>query len=504
MKTAIAQKSGLKLSSPSGLGATPGYEGAASARRLSAWRPSNSHVNTLLKQAGDTMVARGRWLVRNNPYARRGQSSWVANGIGTGIYPSSKIAEDDLRGMAEELFLQWTDEADADGLTDFYGQQSMVARGMFEAGEEFARFRSRRQRDMATVPFQVQLMESEQLPRNKEERLKNGHMIRQGVEFNRIGRRVAYHFLREHPGDRQVESFQDNDTRRILANQIMHCYEPLRPGQLRGQTQLSAIITKCFILESYDDAELERKRTAALLIGFILKGEGEGPFEGEGEVDALYRQMLGLSPGTLQELNPGEDVKFSDPADVGGNYEAFQYRNLLAHSVGMDVPYVNVAGDLRGVSYSSIRAGIVEFRRRVEQWQHQTMVFQFCRPVWNRFMDEAVLSGKLQIPGYTDNRQVYIKVEWVPDRWDWVDPLKDRQGERLAKEMYAKTTRQIAMQEGNNIDDIIRDEQKTAQKLTKAGLPVLVSTKTWDVEPEEVDGDPTTGTPTKKDELVNA
>jgi capsid protein len=40
--------------------------------------------------------------------------------------------------------------------------------------------------------------------------------------------------------------------------------------------------------------------------------------------------LIGLQPGTMQLLLPGEDIKFSDPADVGGSYEAFQYRTLLA------------------------------------------------------------------------------------------------------------------------------------------------------------------------------
>ena len=28
----------------------------------------------------------------------------------------------------------------------------------------------------------------------------DGNVIRQGIEFDAIGRRVAYHFLRRHPG----------------------------------------------------------------------------------------------------------------------------------------------------------------------------------------------------------------------------------------------------------------------------------------------------------------
>jgi hypothetical protein len=72
----------------------------------------------------------------------------------------------------------------------------------------------------------------------------------------------------------------------------------------------------------------------------------------------------------MQLLLPGEDIKFSDPADVGGSYEAFQYRTLLACCSAMGVPYTNVTGDLRQANYSSLREGKLEFRRRIEQLQH--------------------------------------------------------------------------------------------------------------------------------------
>jgi capsid protein len=51
-------------------------------------------------------------------------------------------------------------------------------------------------------------------------------------------------------------------------------------------------------------------------------------------------------------LLPGEDIKFSGPVDVGGSYEAFQYRTLLACWAAMGVPYTNVTGDLRQANYS--------------------------------------------------------------------------------------------------------------------------------------------------------
>ena len=65
----------------------------------------------------------------------------------------------------------------------------------------FLRFRPRRPEDGLIVPLQLQMIPSEMLPLTRTEQVLGGNTIRQGIEFDRIGRRVAYHFLRRHPGD---------------------------------------------------------------------------------------------------------------------------------------------------------------------------------------------------------------------------------------------------------------------------------------------------------------
>lgn len=67
--------------------------------------------------------------------------------------------------------------------------------------------------------------------------------------------------------------------------------------------------------------------------------------------------------------------------------------HLRAIAAGLGLPYELVSGDLEGVTYSSIRAGLIEFRRRVEQLQHNVVVHLFCRPVWERFVRLAVLTA---------------------------------------------------------------------------------------------------------------
>jgi capsid protein len=72
---------------------------------------------------------------------------------------------------------------------------------------------------------------------------------------------------------------------------------------------------RLYELDQYDDAELVRKKTAAMFAGFVTRADPED--------NVLIEQgesgnFAGLEPGTMQFLDPGEDVKFTSPSDVGG------------------------------------------------------------------------------------------------------------------------------------------------------------------------------------------
>jgi lambda family phage portal protein len=177
-----------------------GFDGAQMQRRLVAWRAGDESINSLILQGGELQRARARQLVRTNPYAANASASFTAHAVGCGIKPSSLVEDGALKDQIQRLWLAWTDETDADGLTDFYGLQAMAARAMFEAGECFLRFRPRRPDDGLSVPLQLQMLSSEHLPLSKCETLPNGNEIIFGIELDRIGRRLAYHFHRTPSG----------------------------------------------------------------------------------------------------------------------------------------------------------------------------------------------------------------------------------------------------------------------------------------------------------------
>jgi lambda family phage portal protein len=466
-----------------------GFDAGQHHRRLRGFRATRAHVNALIAASGPDITARARWLVRNNGYAVNAVESWAANTAGDGIKPISKISDPARKEELQRLWLAWTDEADAEGLTDFYGLQRRAAREVFIAGEVFFRIRPRRAEDGLTVPLQLQMLPAEMLPLDQSGTAANGNAIRQGIEFDRIGRRVAYHFLRRHPGDSTDPGLAGALTR-VPASEIIHVIDPVEGGQLRGVSKLAPAIVKLFLLDQYDDAELDRKKVAAMYAMFVTSPAPENPLAPpEDEAgDAGYE----VSPGQIVRLDPGEDVTVGQPADSGATYEPFQYRTLLQISAALGIPYPYLANDMVKGNFSNSRLALIEFRRRVSAWQHSVMVYQLCRPVYARWMDVAVLSGALTLSDYEANRARLVAADWLPTKWDWVDPLKDANAEIAQIEAGLKSRTQAIAERGYDAEQVDREiaaeharERALGLDFRRPGSPAQGASETVPYEAED-------------------
>jgi len=443
-----------------------GYEAAQRSRRLFGFRPSESSVNSLNMFSGQTLRARARFLVRNNPYARKARRIFVSNLIGTGIRPIPQPKDASKKDEISALWNDWVDEADADGVASLYGLQELVGNAIFEAGECFIRFRPRLARDGLSVPLQLQLLESEFCPYELNFVTKSGNVVRSGIEFNRIGQRVAYYFWKSHPGEYSLP-LADSGWSRIPASEVLHIFKPERPGQIRGVSWLATSIVIAYIHDQYEDAELARKLTASLFAGFITRpnnnaddppiGQQDQPAVGtiDTSTNAPEEVVAGLTPGMLQYLGDGEGVTFSSPADVGPNYEAFEYRTLLKFCAGVDLPYFGVTGDLSKANYSSLREGKLDLRSMIKTVQGMA-VFQMCRPVYRRFVTEAVIAGALPIRAASFNASPrdWLRARWVPPRMDWVDPLKDMQADNLAMRAGVDSREAVVLSRGSTLEEV--------------------------------------------------
>lgn len=429
--------------------ATSPYESASTARRAYDWNTTRIGQNTLLWNSHDILVSRSRDMIRNNPWAGSAIDKFEANVIGTGIQPHFQHKSVRVRDKLQKCWDQWIEKADYCGQNDFYTMQSVMAREVFEAGEVFLRHHVRAPKDARAdklvVPYQVELIESEQLPIfiNIIPSMSTGNTVRLGIEFDGSKRRLAYHFYAEHPGESALFPADSLRFVTIPAGQISHVYRPIRAQQLRGEPRMTSVLTLLYELDQYADAALVKKKISAMLAIALTKPVQEDnllppdPNHPTGNVQENWQSnpstggypdpgtaITKLESGTIQELLPGEDIKaISAPTEA--DFAPFMTVQLHKLAAGMGLTYEQLTGDLTDVNFSSIRSGMLEFRRACEAFQYSVIVNQGCKPMLRHWMDEAMLTGALDLPGYFKDPTPYLAVDWVPPGWDWVDPKND-------------------------------------------------------------------------------
>jgi lambda family phage portal protein len=448
---------------------SPDYVASGQGRRLKMWRSSTSGPNSVMASV-ETVRARSRAATRNDPWGAAASDRSVSNGIGTGVQAKMVNGSPELRAAVQEVWEDFIAQCDADGVLEFYGQQAVAWREWEEAGEVFCRVRSRRAEDGLRVPMQLQLIEAEQCPTHHNAYASNSNAIRQGIEFDRLGRRVAYWMYREHPGDDQKQ-INGTELVRVPADQVLHLYTPLRAGQHRGMPHGTSALVQMFNLDRFSDAVLDRQQIANLFSVFFVSekdvqsngiGDQVAPDTGADGVP-----IGGMEPGTGIELPPGVKPEFASPPDAGSNYVEYLRSHLQAIAAARGIPYEVLTGDLRDVSDRALRLILNEFRRNIEQRQWLYLIPQLLQKIRVAFFDAAVLSGALDLPDYAERRSYYTKTLWVPQGWPWSHPVQDVTAERNAVRAGFKSRSAAILGSGEDpesVDQQIADDNRRADE----------------------------------------
>ena len=383
------------------------YDGAKTGRRTGGWTTGSTSADSEIAPALNKLRDRSRDLVRNNPYGARAASIFCSNIVGTGLI--AKVPK------AQDVWDTWCRQCDADGMIDFYGIQALVVRTLFEAGECLIRYRVRRPEDGMAVPLSLQVLEPDFLDSAKTGATSGGGYIRDGIEYNGIGQRVAYYIFNQHPGD-NGKGGKALSTSRVPAEDVLHIFERHRPGQNRGVPRLASAMLRMRDLDDYEEAELVRKGIESCFAAFVTTEE-DGQTLGAASVAESGVRVESMAAGMVQYLKPGQDITFGAPQS-SGDYGAYTRTQLRAIAAGVGLTYEQLTGDLSGVNYSSIRAGMVEFHRTVDALQWLTLVPMMLDPIYRRW---AVMAKSLRAVA-EDTPET---VRWTPPRRQWVDPLKD-------------------------------------------------------------------------------
>lgn len=440
---------------------TRSYDGAAKGRGTDGWSTSGKSADAEISPAAAVLRDRMRDLVRNNPTAARAVSVLVNNLVGTGIRPRAKTKDKDANEKIDAIFEEWQRFCDADGHTDFYGLQSLAVRSMIEGGESFTIKRPRRRSDRFPVPVQFQVLEADHLDQTKNGEYPGGSgQVRYGIEYDGIGRRIAYWLFRDHPGDQNPITGRSLQSDRIEAKRVFHLFERQRT-QSRGVPWGTPALRALRDIDDWQAAELVRKKTEACMVGIVFGADESEQSMAPTVEDADGNKIEQFEPGLIAYARGGKDIKFNTPGSTAGVYE---WHSVMLHIIaaGWRVPYELLTGDLKQVSFSSSRVGLQEFRRMIESLQWQMLIPMLCQPIWDAFCEAAFTDGKIPAPS--------IPVEWSPPRFESVNPLQDATTDLLEVRAGFVSPQQAIAKRGYDPKAVLREWVEFAAALDEAEL----------------------------------
>ena len=444
------------------------YDSGSMDRLNSGWVAVNSSAEQTNQPQRDIIRARMRDLERNSDIIESILGPMERNIVGTGIrveakiMNSSKEEDDELNDMIEDLWEDWSHKRNCDitGQQSFVELQQMAIRRTFvDGGIFFIKVYT----DEGIVPFQLQTREVDELDTaiHRMARLNKNRIIG-GIELNQYNKPVAYYFKKYTP-----DGFWTGQTEKIEAKRVIYLWKKSRPTQIREMTTMAKTMPRVRDVNEFVEAISVKERILACLAVFVTKQSPTTLGRGTTIDKQSGHQQRTITPGMIHELQPGESISAVNPSGQSSNAKDFITTQQRLAGAGQGLSYEAVSRDMSQVNYSSARQGLLEDQKTYRQWQ-QFLIEHLCREVYTEFVISAVLSGKLKIPDFWQNKNKYLKHEWIPPGWSWIDPLKEVKANEAALESGQDTLSRICAERGMDWRDVLAQraqEKKYAQKL---------------------------------------
>jgi lambda family phage portal protein len=413
------------------------FEAAAKTKRTEGWEARSNSANNEMRSAHTILRDRSRDLVRNNPYAKRAVQGLAANIIGTGIRPAPIETTKPSAKRIKKLWRDWATKVkcDFDGKNNIYGLQHLAVRTIMESGEVLI-IRRKTSDASSPIPIQLQVLEPDYLDHMRDGlAVAGGGEIIQGVQVDAKGKKVAYWLYDRHPGDGRMYA----SSKPVPAEDVIHIYTVDRPGQMRGIPVGVSAMVRLKDFDEYEDAELLKKKIEAAFAVFVQQDKDSTT---KGDLD----EFENITPGSIYKGNPGDTITFPTLPSTSG-YDMYSKTILRAIAAGFGVTYEMLTNDLSNVNFSSGRMGWLEFHRIVTYIQELVLVPQMCDPIWDWFMEAAVISLQLR------ESQV-ASATWTAPRREMIDPVKETQGLSDQVKNGFVSRQEVVRQMGSDPDEV--------------------------------------------------
>jgi lambda family phage portal protein len=450
------------------------YEGALISRLTQDWVAQGTSQDAEARGSMRILRNRVRQLVRDNDYAKQALRAIATNVVGTGIKFQSQVRAQrggklntKVNQAIEQAWADWCrkDSCDVAGRLCFADIERLAVTSTAESGEILIRM-IKQPFGRSKIPLGLEIIESDLLDDNYNGVGENGNEVRMGVEIDQWHRPVAYWFFQKHPGDFQYGQKGNPYQKRIRvpAEEVIHLYRADRPLQTRGIPWFASALTRLHHLSGYEQSEVIAARAGAALMGFVSSPEGQ--LLDEGVIDD--QRVTEFSPGTIKYLAPGET--FTVPSlQRPDTFEPFMRQMLRAVAAGLGVSYETVSRDFSQTNYSSSRLSLLEDRdnyRVLQDW----LTENFHQVVFDAWLDLAVLSGELNLPGYDLDSARYNQARWIGRGWQWVDPYKEVQAYKEAVRCGFMTQADVIAQTGGDLEELLANRSSELQQSQGLGL----------------------------------
>jgi lambda family phage portal protein len=449
------------------------YNGTDTGRLTSDWIASSTSADSEIYGSLVRLRNRARQLVRDNDYARGALRTITNNVIGQGIPFNSQVKmrrgdrlDETTNTAIEQAWQEWgcKEYCDVAGKLGWPEIQRLSMRSVVESGEILIR-KVKQSFGGSSVPFAIELIEADQLAESHNGKW-NGNEIRMGIEVDQWQRPVAYWLHSHHPGDYQFGISASKKLQRIPAEEIIHLFFCDRPGQSRGVSWFHSCLKRMRDLGGYEEAEIVAARATASIMGFIETPDGE--LLGE-EVSNNGERLRSLSPGTIELLAPGEKFSGFSPTRPATGFDSFVRMMLRGMAAGVGISYENLSADYSQSNYSSSRLALLNDRdtyRALQTW----IILNLHQPIYEAWLDMAVLSGKLRLPIYELEPHRYRSVRWQPRGWSWVDPQKEINATISAVGAGLTTLTDEIAKQGGDIEDLLKSRKRELDMAASYGL----------------------------------
>lgn len=292
----------------------------------------------------------------------------------------------------------------------------------------------------AARPYElcVQLIEADRVCDPQDGSVPRDVKVVKGVEFGPRGEVAAFHICNRHPAYSGAFETEPLAWRRVLAfgrvtgrRNVLHVMESERIGQARGVPFLAPIIEAAKQLGRYTDAELLAAVVSGMFTVFITTENpnsplGESPIPGEDRVDDADPDSYEMAPGGIVGLGPNEKPQAVNPGRPFAGFTAFVEAICRQMGAALELPYEILIKHFTA-SYSASRAALLE-AWKMYKMRRAWFVNDFCRPIYEEVITEAVETGRLPAPGFIERpelRAAWLRAEWYGPTQGQLDPQKE-------------------------------------------------------------------------------